>query len=127
MPAPTRDQIENVFSLPKYKIEVIDHTGTWHTVLNARVVSISGSADSTSNADNGVAFGTPSDPSASVAMENYLVDTTRNMYDPYWIGKAVRISFSFDTADFVVVFQGPIKNMSRTNQDVSWELGGSLD
>lgn len=127
MAAPTRGQIEATFALPTYKVEVLNHAGTWYTVLNARISNISGSADATGNQDNGVSFGTPSDPSASVEMEDYTVDGTHYMHDPYWINKVCRISFSFDTADFVVVFQGPIKSMSRSNDMITLDLGGSLD
>lgn len=127
MPMPSRPQIEATFALPKYKVEALDHTGTWLTVLNARVANISGSADSTGNQDNGVSFGTPSDPSASVEMEDYQVDGIHYMHDPYWINKAVRISYGFDTSDFVVVYQGPIKTMQKTNEAISLDLGGSLD
>lgn len=127
MTPPSRPQIENVFALPKYKVEVLNHAGTWYTITNALVASISGSADSTGNQDNGVSFGTPSDPSASVEMENYQVDGTRYMNDPYWINKPVRISFGFDTSDFVTIYQGPIKSMSRKNEAITLDLGGSLD
>jgi hypothetical protein len=127
MANPTRLQIENSFALPKYKIEVLDHTGVWHIVLNGRIASISGSADSTGNQDNGVSFGTPSDPSASVELEDYQVDGIRYMHDPYWINKPVRISFGFDTSDYVVVYQGPIKSMSKKNEAITLDLGGSLD
>lgn len=127
MASPTRGQIEATYALPTYKVEVLDHVGTWHQVLNARVVNASGSADSTSNQDNGVAFGSPSDPSASVDAEDYVVALSRYMNDPFWINKAVRISFGFDTSDFVVVFQGPIKNIKKAKDTVTWDLGGSLD
>lgn len=127
MASPTRLQIEANFALPKYKVEVLNHAGVWYTMLNARIVNLSGSADSTGNQDNGVSFGTPSDPSASVEMENYAVDGIRAMNDPYWINKPCRISFGFDTSDFITIFQGPIKNMSLTDNTISLELGGSLD
>jgi hypothetical protein len=127
MAVPTRLQIEAGFALPKYKVEVLNHAGVWYTVLNARVANISGSADSTGNQDNGVSFGTPSDPSASIEMENYQVDGIRYMHDPYWINKPARISFGFDTSDFVTIYQGPIKNMNRSNDMITLELGGSLD
>lgn len=127
MAAPTRLQIEATVALPKYKVEVLNHAGTWYTVTNAKIVALSGSADSTSNADNGVAFGTPADPTGTVQLESYAIDGSHYSYDPYWISKAVRLSFGFDTSDFVTVFQGPIKSMSRENYDTSWDLGGSLD
>lgn len=127
MAAPTRLQIENNFAKPTYKVEVLNHAGTWYTMLNARIANLSGSADSTGNQDNGVSFGTPSDPSASVDMENYQVDGIRYMHDPYWINKVVRISFGFDTSDFITVFQGPIVSMNRSNNNISLDLGGSLD
>ncbi len=74
MANPTRPQIEATFALPKYKVEILNHAGVWFTILNARVAAISGNTDSTSNANNGLAFGTPADPAASVDMESYAVD-----------------------------------------------------
>lgn len=127
MANPTRLQIETSFALPTYKIEILDHTGTWHIMLNARIASISGSADSTGNQDNGVSFGTPADPSASIEMEDYQVDGIRYMHDPYWINKPVKIGFGFDTSDFVTIYQGPNKSMSRKNEAITLTLGGSLD
>lgn len=127
MANPTRLQIESSIVLPKYKVEVLNHLGAWYTLTNANIVSLSGSADSTSNTDNGVAFGTPSNPTGQVQMESHIVDNAYYSYDPYWINKAVRISFGFDTSDFLVVFQGPIKSISRDKFDSSWTLGGSLD
>lgn len=127
MANPTRLQIESNFALPKYKVEILNHAGTWYTITNALVAAISGSADSTGNQDNGVSFGTPSDPSASVEMEDYAVDGSHYMHDPYWINKPVRISFGFDTSDYVVVYQGPLKSMSRKNEAITLDLGGSLD
>lgn len=127
MAAPTRLQIEANFAKPTYKVEVLNHAGTWYTMNNARIADLSGSADSTGNQDNGVSFGTPSDPSASVDMEDYQVDGIRYMHDPYWINKPCRISFGFDTSDFVTVFQGPIVSMNRSNNNITLDLGGSLD
>ena len=127
MAGPTRLEIEAVFATPKYKVEIIDHTGTWHQILNARISAISGSADSTGNQDNGVSFGTPANPSASVEMEEYAVDGSHYMRDPYWINKAVRISFGFAASDYVVVFQGPLNSMSKKNESISLDLGGNLD
>lgn len=127
MASPTRLQIEANFALPKYKVEILNHAGTWYTITNALVASISGSADSTGNQDNGVSFGTPSVPSATVEMEDYAVDGIHYMHDPYWINKPVRISFGFDTSDFVVIYQGPLNGMTRKNETMNLELGGSLD
>jgi len=126
MAAPTRLQIEANFALPTYKVEILA-SGIWRVILNARVVSISGSADSTGNNDNGLAFGTPSDPSATLEIEDYILYSSYYAHDVYWIDHPVRISFGFDTSDFVVVYQGPVKSISRKNETITFELGGSLD
>jgi len=126
-PMPTRPQIEASFALPTYKVEILDASGTWHTILNARVASISGSADSTGNQDNGLSFGTPSSPTASVEIEDHILYSAYYAHDKYWINRPVRIAFGFSTSDYVVVYQGPVKSLSRKNEAVTFDLGGSLD
>lgn len=124
MPVATREQIESSHALPKYKIEILVSGVGYTQLLNARIVDISGSIDSTSNSDNAVAFGSPSEPSASIQAEDYTVDG-RLLSDAYWIGTSVRISFGFDTSDFSTIFTGPINSINKTNESVSYSLGGS--
>lgn len=125
MPAATRPQIEATHALPKYKVEILIPGVGYTQVLDARIADISGSIDSTSNQDNAVAFGSPSEPSAKVDAEDYVFHSTYYLSDPYWIGKTVRISFGFDTSDFDAIFVGPINSIRKNKETVSYDLGGS--
>lgn len=120
----TRAQIEATFALPQYKVEILVPGVGYTQVLNARIASISGSIDSTNNSDNAVAFGSPSEPSASIEVEDYVF-SCRYLGDSYWIGKTVRISFAFDTSDFEAIFTGPINSIRKQNEGVTYDLGGS--
>ena len=124
MSAPTRPQIEANFAIPKFKVELRDLAGSWITLNNARVVSISGSVDSSLSNGNALAFGAPNEPSASVAVEDYIVTGLYYLTDPVWIDQQVRISFAFDTSDYVVMFFGPITGISKSNDTVTLNMGG---
>ncbi len=124
MANPTRPQIEATFALPHHKVELFDVT--WITISNTYVESINGSIESTSNPDNALSFGTPSDPSASVTLENIAYKTDTRVGDASVIGKKVRLSFAFDTSDYVPVFIGVVTEISINGKSVTWSLGGIL-
>lgn len=124
MPVPTRPQIEANYALPKYKVELLNLAGTWITLNNARVTAISGSVDSSSNSGNPLAFGAPNEPSATVSLEDYNVYLTYYLADAVWMNQPVRLSFGFDTSDYVVEFFGPITAISKDNEIVTLSLGG---
>ena len=127
MAAPTRAQIEATYALPKYKVEIYTRSpSVWTQILDARVVSISGDTSATDNDSNAVAFGSPSDSSATVEVEDYAISGTY-LSNPYWINRLVRISLGFDTSDFVVVYQGPITSIDKSNETITYNLGSSLD
>ncbi len=126
MAAPTRLQIEADFNKPKFKVEILPHTGVWTEVINARVSNISGAVDSASNSDNGVSFGSPSNPSADVEAEDHIV-ASEYLSAPYWINKPLRISFGFDTSDYVYVFSGPITQIQKKNNSITYSVAGNLE
>ena len=126
MPVATRDQIQATIALPHYKVEMLLITFGWAQILNARIASIQTTIESTNNTDNAVAFGSPSDPSASIEIEDYVF-ASRLISSPLWLGSNIRISFAFDTSDYTVLFTGPIKSISKENEIVTYELGGAQE
>lgn len=123
MPAPTRPQIEANYNLPKFKVEVFTPASVWVELTNALITSISGSVDSTTSV-NAMSFGSPSEPRATLEIEDYAPYLIYKLSSPIWINRQIRISFGFDTSDYVPAFYGIIKTISKSNEMVQLTLGG---
>lgn len=122
MASPSRAQIEATVALPKYKIEILD--SVWIEV--DYIESVNGSIDSTSNPDNALSFGTPSNPSASITLENAAYKTDTRIGDSSVIGKKVRISYAFDTSDYIPVFIGVVETIQISGFSATLQLAGIL-
>lgn len=128
MANPTRLQIEATFAKPTFRIEVLTPTldPEWLIVNGARVITASGESASTDNT-NGVAFGSPSTTSATIQLEDYAIVGYNAFSHPSWIGENMRVSFGFDTSDFVIMYQGPIISIDKDNETVTIQLGSALN
>lgn len=124
MAAPTRAQIEGTIVQPKYKVEILGFDSAWHQILDARVIDISGNVESTTNINNGVSFGSPSAASADLEMEDNEVYSSIYTSNEAWINQPVRISYGYDTSDFIQVFYGPVQSITVSNHFVKMSLGG---
>lgn len=124
MPNPTRPQIEATYALPKYKVEIYSPVNTWIQLTNAKVFGLEDTIDSTGNISNGVAFGSPSEPSATIEIEDYEIYTGYFAKDKRWINHRIRISFSFDTADFIQLFIGLVSGIKKSGPFVTYNAVG---
>lgn len=115
MPNPTRDQIEAPIALPKYRVEI--HNGISYSTVNEDYIrNVDGVLEITAN-NNGLAFGVHAVPKAKIEMTDDFASVA-------WKLNKVRISFTFDTADFVQVFEGVLTDRSRSGHYLTFECEG---
>jgi len=115
MSLPTRDQIESSIALPKYRVEI--HNGiSYSTVNDDYIHDVDGVLEITAN-NNGLAFGIHAIPKAKIEMTDDFASVA-------WKLHKVRISFTFDTADFVQVFEGVLTDRSRSGHYLTFEARG---
>lgn len=127
MAAPTRGQIQATFNKPKYKVEIWNTSlgaGFWQLVNADDIVSISGSIESTGNTDNGISFGTSVEPSLQITIQNIVWSVNHRLSDSIWLLTRLRVSFGFDTSDYVVQFVGVIKDRTVQDYDVTFNVVG---
>ena len=137
MPAPTRQQIEATVTLPHYLIEIFYEGGLifpdqkeWIALEQDQVIDVSGVIETTGNQDNGLAFGTTVEPAATIIVKRYVVQgiyVSRDITDSYWLLKKIRIYYAFDNSDYVLAFQGVIKDRTITNDEVTINLGSNFE
>lgn len=130
MAAPTRAQITGSSGhiKPLYKVDWLDGT-TWRTLQDEHIVSVNGAIQSTGNIDNGLAFGSQTNPSASITCTRET-DTAFGGdpigHDDMLLQK-MRIRFAWDTSDYLVVFKGVVNNIEYQNDIVTFNLVGLLE
>lgn len=127
MANPTRLQIEASIPLPKYKVEIW-YANAWRQIPDSSIINISGDIQSTGNIDNGLSFGTEVEPHATIVCERLVVASADKLLeDSYWLLKRMRISYGFDTSDYVKTFVGPIRERSINQNELTVELVGNIE
>lgn len=116
MAAPSRAQITADVALPTYSVE-IDQGSGYVTISGAEVVSINTKLQTTSNIDNGFAFGTVAKTETTIAISDAVVIAS-------WQLAKIRISYGFDTSDTVVAFEGVITKRQRHSRIYQYECSG---
>lgn len=116
MAKPTRSQIEATVTKPEFQIQVDTGSG-YTTVTDGEVLSINGSLDATNSVDNGFAFGTTAQVSASVVItDSYTISN--------WQRAKLRILFGFDGSDKVTQFEGVITRRQRLGNMFQYDAEG---
>lgn len=116
MAAPTRAEITATIALPTFTIE-IDQGAGYVAVTDSEVRSIDTKLETTSNVDNGFAFGTVARSSASVEVADTTVITT-------WQLAKIRIKYGFASSDQIVAFEGVIIKRQHAGHFYTYECAG---
>jgi hypothetical protein len=117
MAPPSRAQIEAALARPKYKVEINTSGTTWVHLDDDTIVDVTGALETTNSLDNGFSFGAYIAPRATVI-------TTNDNMNYAWKRKRIRISFTFDNADFVRAFTGVIRSRKREKNQLTFECVG---
>jgi hypothetical protein len=116
MAAPSRAQITAALALPTYQVEV-DQGAGYVAVSGAYIASINTKLQTTSNIDNGFAFGTIATAGSTVVIDDSIVIAS-------WQLAKLRVSYGFDTSDKVVAFEGVITKRQRQGRLYTYECAG---
>lgn len=126
----TRAQIEAAVTQPIYKIEVwvptiLGGVEMWDVVAPEYVLSISGSQESTGNTTNGLAFGMQVAPKATITFTEDASSAFGGSlrFRPI-LDTRVRISFTYDNADWIIAFEGVLTSISFNEYTITYQCAG---